>query len=134
MKGFESQVANIEDSVLTAVRSQAQTPAPTTIDIREQINVLLSQGQINKAFYHALHANDLLLVEYTLGKADINAVFDPCVLEQTVLLSLIQQISADMTNHTELKHKYGPRCCTLTHFFSIIDFSLYFLDMLLMHC
>lgn len=30
----------------------------------------------------------------------------PCPLQQPVLLSLIQQLSADIGNNTELKHKY----------------------------
>lgn len=89
-----------------AVRSQAQTPAPGLYDTQEQIKYLLFQSQINKAFHQALLANDLNLVEFTLSKADYNQVFNPCPLEQTVLLSLIQQISADMSNHNELKHKY----------------------------
>lgn len=91
---------------MMAVRSQAQTPAPSIFDVQEQIKHLLHQGQINKAFHQALLANDLNLVEFALGKADYMAVFNPCPLEQTVLLSLIQQISADMSNHNELKHKY----------------------------
>lgn len=89
-----------------AVRSQAQTPAPSLFDVQEQIKTLLNQGQINKAFHQALLANDLHLVEYALERADYNQVFNPCPLEQTVLLSLIQQISADMSNHTDLKQKY----------------------------
>lgn len=88
------------------VRSQAQTPAPTIFDVQEQIKLLLSQGQVNTAFHQALVANDLNLVEFTLEKADFNLVFNPCPLQQTVLLSLIQQISADMSNHNELKQKY----------------------------
>lgn len=105
-KGFETQAGTIEESVLSVVRSQAQTPAPSIFDVQEQIKTLLSQGQINAAFHQALVANDLSLVEFTLDKADFNAVFNPCPLQQTVLLSLIQQISADMTNHNELKQKY----------------------------
>lgn len=89
-----------------AVRSQAQTPAPSVFDVQEQIKLLLMQGQINKAFHQALLANDLHLVEFALERADYNQVFNPCPLEQTVLLSLIQQISADMLNHSELKQKY----------------------------
>lgn len=104
-KGFESQAASLEDTIM-AVRSQAQTPAPSIFDVQEQIKLLLHQGQINKAFHQALLANDLHLVEYALDRADYNQVFNPCPLEQTVLLSLIQQISADMSNHTELKQKY----------------------------
>lgn len=105
-KGFETQAASLEDSVIMAVRSQAQTPAPSMFDVQEQIKTLLNQGQINKAFHQALLANDLHLVEYALERADYNQVFNPCPLEQTVLLSLIQQISADMSNHSELKQKY----------------------------
>lgn len=105
-KGLEAQASSLEDSVLSAVRSQAQTPAPSNVDIQEQIRQLLATGQINKAFHKALLSNDLTLVDFTLEKADYKQVFNPCPLEQTVLLSLIQQISADMVNHNELKHRF----------------------------
>lgn len=91
---------------MMAVRSTAQTPAPTAFDLQEQIRQLLIQNHINKAFHQALLANDLQLVEYVLERADYSQVFNPCPLEQTVLLSLIQQISADMSNHSDLKQKY----------------------------
>lgn len=91
---------------MMAMRSQAQTPAPSIVDVQEQIKHLLQQGQINKAFHQALLANDLNLVQFALERADYKSVFYPCPLEQTVLLSLIQQISADMSNHNELKQKY----------------------------
>ncbi|XP_052864173.1 enhancer of mRNA-decapping protein 4 homolog [Anopheles cruzii] len=105
-KGFEAQASSLEDSVLSAVRSQAQTPAPNNVDVQEQIRQYLAGGQINKAFHKALLSNDLSLVEFVLDRADYKQVFNPCTLEQTVLLSLIQQISADMSNHNDLKHKY----------------------------
>lgn len=104
--GFANQTQSLEDSVLSVVRSQAQTPAPSIYDVQEQIKQLLSQSQINKAFHQALIANDLNLVEFTIERADYNAVFNPCLLAQTVLLSLIQQITADMNHHNELKQKY----------------------------
>ncbi|XP_037708076.1 enhancer of mRNA-decapping protein 4 homolog [Drosophila subpulchrella] len=90
-----------------AMRSQAATPAPP-YDLRDSIKQLLLAGQINKAFHQALLANDLSLVEFTLRHTDSNQAFAPegCRLEQKVLLSLIQQISADMTNHNELKQRY----------------------------
>uniref|UniRef100_A0A182NTU0 Uncharacterized protein n=1 Tax=Anopheles dirus TaxID=7168 RepID=A0A182NTU0_9DIPT len=105
-KGFEVQASSLEDSVLSVVRSQAQTPAPSNADVQEQIKQYLGSGQINKAFHKALLSNDLSLVEFLLERADHKQVFNPCPLEQTVLLSLIQQISADMSNHNELKQKY----------------------------
>ncbi|EDW71758.2 uncharacterized protein Dwil_GK22271, partial [Drosophila willistoni] len=90
-----------------AMRSQAATPAPT-YDLRDTIKQLLLAGQINKAFHQALLANDLNLVEFTLRHTDHSQAFAPegCRLEQKVLLSLIQQISADMSNHNELKQSY----------------------------
>lgn len=105
-RGFENHANSINETVLSAVHSQSHTPAPSLYDVQEQIKHLLAQGQINTAFHQALGANDLNLVEYTLEKADFKQVFNPCPLQQPVLLSLIQQISADMNNHSELKHKY----------------------------
>ena len=104
--GFEEQKSSLEDSVLSAVtRSQTDTPAPPQ-DNQETIRQLLAQDQINKAFHHALIMNDLSLVEFTLEKANIIDVFKPpCPLEQTVLLSLIQQITADMNRYTEMKNR-----------------------------
>lgn len=91
--------------MLSVVRSQAQTPVPSVQEIQQKIYSLLKQSRINEAFHTALIANDLSLVEYTLEKADLSKVFNPCALEQTVLLSLIQQLTADMKNHTEVKQK-----------------------------
>lgn len=105
-KGLEAQASSLEDSVLSAVRSQAQTPAPSMVDVQEQIRQMLAHAQINKAFHKALLSNDLSLVEFTMEKAEFRLVFNPCPLEQTVLLSLIQQISADMSNYNDLKHRY----------------------------
>lgn len=92
--------------MLSVVRSQAQTPAPSVHDVQEVIKQHLNSGSINKAFHAALLANDLNMVEFTLERADYKNVFNPCPLEQTVLLSLIQQISADMSSHNELKQRY----------------------------
>ncbi|KAG5682853.1 hypothetical protein PVAND_012175 [Polypedilum vanderplanki] len=107
--GFEQQRASLEDSVLSAVtRSQTETPAPpTTFDHQEAIKQYLALGEVNKAFHTALISNDLSLVEFTIEKADFNTVFKPPLqLEQTVLLSLIQQITVDMNRYSEIKNRY----------------------------
>lgn len=97
-KSIETQAA--------VLRSHANTPAPPSFDLKDTIKLLLMQGQINKAFHQALLANDLTLVEFTLSSIDHSLVFSPdCHLEQKVLLSLIQQISADMSNHNDTKQK-----------------------------
>ncbi|KAH8263089.1 hypothetical protein KR044_004321 [Drosophila immigrans] len=104
---IRAELRKYMDSQSMAMRSQTATPAPT-YDLRDSIKQLLHAGQINKAFHQALLANDLNLVEFTLRHTDRMQVFAPdgCRLEQKVLLSLIQQISADMSNHNELKQSY----------------------------
>ncbi|KAM8716040.1 hypothetical protein ACLKA7_002996 [Drosophila subpalustris] len=104
---IRAELRKYVDSQNMAMRSQAATPAPT-YDLRDSIKQMLLAGQINKAFHQALLANDLNLVEFTLRHTDRMQVFAPdgCRLEQKVLLSLIQQISADMSNHNELKQSY----------------------------
>lgn len=105
-QGFERQTSTLEDSVLSVVqRSQAETPAPTIYDPQETIKQLLSHGQIDKAFHTALISSDLSMLEFTLEKADFKTVFNPCPLGQSVLLSLIQQITADMSKYSELKNR-----------------------------
>lgn len=110
-KGFRTQEDVIQSSVITAVRSRAVTPAPHIVDTQVQqlqIEQLIGQGQINAAFQQALSASDLSLVVFICEKVNPQQVFNqtPCPLQQHVLLSLIQQLSADMANYTDLKHKY----------------------------
>jgi len=56
----------------------------------------------------ALSAADLSLVLYVCRTADPVAVFSesPCQLTQPVLLSLIQQLSANFDTEVELKHRF----------------------------
>lgn len=106
---FRNHAASLEDSVVNAVRSRAVTPSPHVIDtqtILAQIQTLMAQGHVNTAFQQALSASDLSLVVYICERLNPQVVFTtPCPLQQHVLLSLIQQLSADMNNHTELKHR-----------------------------
>ncbi|XP_033754002.1 enhancer of mRNA-decapping protein 4-like isoform X2 [Pecten maximus] len=105
------QGASISDSVLSAMRSGAVTPIQVTPDPHQaqaQILQLLRQGQLNAAFQEALSASNLDLVMFVCETVNPQQVFNqtPCPLQQPVLLSLIQQLSADLANSTELKHKY----------------------------
>jgi enhancer of mRNA-decapping protein 4 len=105
-KGFERQTVNLEESVLSVVqRSHTETPAPTIHDPKDLIRQYLRLGEINTAFHQALVTSDLALLDFTIENADHSKVFDPCPLEQSVLLSLIQQLTADMTKFNELKLK-----------------------------
>ncbi|XP_046677270.1 enhancer of mRNA-decapping protein 4-like, partial [Homalodisca vitripennis] len=105
------QQAALEGSMFAAVRSRSVTPAPHIMDTKiqqSQILQLVTQGQINTAFQQALSASDLNLVVFVCEKVNPQQLFSqsPCPLQQHVLLSLVQQLSADMNNHTDIKHKY----------------------------
>lgn len=58
-KGFRVQEDVIQNSVITAVRSRAVTPAPHIVDTQVQqlqIEQLIGQGQINAAFQQVSHS------------------------------------------------------------------------------
>lgn len=59
----------------------------------------------------ALSAADLSLVLYACETIDSQQVFGqtPCPLSQPVLLSLIQQLSSNLSTHSELKIRWGQR-------------------------
>lgn len=115
-KGLEDTVIEVERRLKAcvngaAVRSGTVTPAQHLVDphlIQSQVSLLIKQGQYNTAFQQALSASDLSIVSYVCEKVDLNKVFTRCgcVLQQHVLLSLIQQLAADMSSHTDTKQRY----------------------------
>lgn len=102
---------------LKICRSRATTPAipvAAVADAQARVMSLLQRGQLNAAFQQALSASDLGLVVLVCEKTDPLRVFSSagaqgqgsrCILQQPVILSLIQQLSADLGHRTELKHR-----------------------------
>lgn len=72
-----------------------------------QIQQLLAKGNIEAAFQQALSASDLSLVMFVCEKVEPQLVFNngKCILQQHILLSLMQQLSADLAHNTEIKHR-----------------------------
>eukprot|EP00066_Takifugu_rubripes_P027975 XP_011617241.1 PREDICTED: enhancer of mRNA-decapping protein 4 isoform X1 [Takifugu rubripes] len=109
---MKEQQAVVTSSIMQAMRSAAGTPVPTThLDYQsQQANILqlLQQGQLNQAFQQALSATDLNLVLYVCETIESQQVFGQhsCPLSQPVLLSLIQQLSSNLTTRSELKISY----------------------------
>ncbi|KAL4613659.1 enhancer of mRNA-decapping protein 4-like [Arapaima gigas] len=109
---MKEQQAVVTSSIMQAMRSAAGTPIPTAhLDYQSQqasVLQLLQQGQINQAFQQALSAADLNLVLYVCETIDSQQVFSqhPCPLIQPVLLSLIQQLSTNLSTRSELKISY----------------------------
>lgn len=100
-----------------AYSSRATTPAipvSAVADAQARVISLLQRGQLNAAFQQALSASDLGLVVLVCEKTEPSRVFSSvgpqgqtsrCILQQPVILSLVQQLSADLGHRTELKHR-----------------------------
>ncbi|XP_076244634.1 enhancer of mRNA-decapping protein 4 homolog Ge-1 isoform X2 [Calliopsis andreniformis] len=104
---------------ITNARSRATTPAipvAAVADAQARVMSLLQRGQLNAAFQQALSASDLGLVVLVCEKTEPSRVFScpvgpqgqssRCILQQPVILSLVQQLSADLGHRTELKHRW----------------------------
>ena len=76
--------------------------------IKTGIDKSLGEGHIAKAFDLALTANNLEAVEYICGQIQPGEVLesDPPILSQALLLSLIQQLSFDLSSNIQLKLRY----------------------------
>ncbi|XP_039765037.1 enhancer of mRNA-decapping protein 4 isoform X2 [Pararge aegeria] len=111
---LEKEVSWWREQTRAAVQqSRAQSPAhnaPSVADRQmqvSQIQSLMMSGDVNGAFQLALSASDLTLVVAACRAAEPGRVFGPpCRLKQHVLLSLVQQLAADMAKDTHLKHRY----------------------------
>ena len=85
-------------------------------DTQTQINNFLQKNQFNSAFQVALCAADLQLLMNLCETVNPNQVFEQttnnpskkpqCQLQQPVILSLIQQLSQDLSQNLDLKMKY----------------------------
>ena len=76
--------------------------------IKTGIDKSLGEGHIAQAFDLALNANNLEAVEYICGQIQPGEVLesDPPILSQALLLSLIQQLSFDLSSNLQLKLRY----------------------------
>ncbi|XP_045511284.1 enhancer of mRNA-decapping protein 4-like [Colias croceus] len=123
---FAAQLQEVAHSVLekemswwreqarsVAQASRAHSPATPALSLADrqlqvsQIQSLIMNGDVNGAFQLALSASDLSLVVGACRGAEPARVFGPpCRLKQHVLLSLVQQLAADMARDTHLKQRY----------------------------
>ncbi len=89
-------------------------------DAKQQVVKFIRLGQLNQAFEYVLSASDLNLVLYLCENIRSTELFSmqPFPLQTPVLLSLIQQLAADLTTHQELKYSYlyeSLICLDLSH-------------------
>ncbi|CAF1032824.1 unnamed protein product [Adineta steineri] len=105
----------------TNVASPSITNTSSPSDTKQQhVLKLIRLNQLNQAFEFVLSASDLSLVLYlceNVRPADLFSI-QPCPLQTPVLLSLIQQLAADLTTKQELKYNYLHEaliCLDLSH-------------------
>lgn len=74
-------------------------------DVRAELSALLRAGSYEAAFTRALGLQDVATVGWLATQADAAAVLgrEPCPLSQMVLLSLVQQLCADLGSHVGAK-------------------------------
>ena len=96
--------------VANRYKASSHTPVPDVKTISNQtiIKNHISAGNFNDAFQTALSSSDLAMVMFTCENVNITQVFNQstCPLSQSVLLSLIQQLSVDISDRTQVKHAY----------------------------
>ncbi|KAL5237019.1 hypothetical protein ACI65C_004429 [Semiaphis heraclei] len=97
-------------SILLKEKSQVEPCIKDTDNTATQFMILcdiIKQGDYALAFEKALSASKLELVLFVCEKVQPELLFTPPnALKTPIVLSLIQQLSHDLTNNTELKHKY----------------------------
>ena len=115
MDNLARQTAStVDQAVAGAVaRSRPVTPAPTptlpqasAADIKKQISEHIRRNEYNSAFQTALGATDLAILVWLCQQVPTSSIFKgagACPLSQAVLLSFIQQMTVDLTSHSELK-------------------------------
>ncbi|KAG7229803.1 hypothetical protein INR49_012452 [Caranx melampygus] len=106
---IQMMVGNLQESILSHV--QRIVKGEVSLAMKEQQAVVTSsimQAMRSAAGTPALSATDLNLVLYVCETIDSQQVFGqhPCPLSQPVLLSLIQQLSSNLTTRSELKISY----------------------------
>merc|ERR1711915_21814 len=105
MGNMSSEIHGLKTSVERITNDQT---AIKNANIQHDIQRLIQAGKLNDAFQTALSSNDLTLVVFTCELLNTTQVFNSveCPLSQSVLLSLIHQLSFDLNEKTEVKHAY----------------------------
>lgn len=128
MKRLQSALmAQLQDDLTRSLQETIQKEVPTAMvehSVHESVNhsnpqvqqrrahlriqQLINAQDYCEAFQEALTAADLGLVVMVCQSCDPAVLFSqtPCPLSQPILLSLIQQLSVDLSTDTELKYKY----------------------------
>ncbi|XP_066936183.1 enhancer of mRNA-decapping protein 4-like isoform X2 [Clytia hemisphaerica] len=117
-KEFKQTIDSSINSMLSSAAVAAANSSNETFNVHKTIEEkktyidrLFEEGDYNTAFETALSASDLQIVLFACGKIDPYDLFNPSSggntsLTQPIILSLIQQLSQNLTEDTDIKTKY----------------------------
>jgi len=117
-KEFKQTIDSSINSMLSSAAVAAANSSNDTFNVHKTIEEkktyidrLFEEGDYNTAFETALSASDLQIVLFACGKIDPYDLFNPSSggntsLTQPIILSLIQQLSQNLTEDTDIKTKY----------------------------
>ncbi|GIY27632.1 enhancer of mRNA-decapping protein 4 [Caerostris darwini] len=100
----------LREQTTAVLNSRSTTPVPLADPQlqKQQLMQLVRQEKINEAFQQALSAMDVQLVLFLCENVNVDQVFGSttCDLQQHVLLSLVNQLSADFNSKTDIRVRY----------------------------
>ena len=80
---------------------------------RELLLQFLGQGQTERAFAMALGKNDQSITTWLCGKLEPKVLAGPPPMSQIIVMSLLQQLGADLQNETKLKIGWTKVCLSV---------------------
>ena len=78
-----------------------------------ELQQLLGQGQTERAFAMALGKNDQAIMTWLCGKLEPKVLAGPPPMSQIIVMSLLQQLGADLQSETRLKVGWVKACLGL---------------------
>ena len=78
-----------------------------------ELQQLIGQGQLERAFAMALGKNDLALLVWLCGKVEPKQLNGPTPISQIIVMSLLQQLGAELEADSKLKLSWIKACLGL---------------------
>ena len=78
-----------------------------------ELQTLIGQGQLERAFAMALGKNDLALLVWLCSKAEPKQLNGPPPMSQIIVMSLLQQLGAELEADSKLKLSWIKSCLGL---------------------
>ncbi|KAL3503674.1 hypothetical protein ACH5RR_038123 [Cinchona calisaya] len=100
-KGANPLVSQLSNGPLAGLHEKLEAP----VDPTKELSRLIAEGKYEEAFTAALQRSDVFIVSWLCSQVDLQGILsmNPLPLSQGVLLSLLQQLSCDISKETPRK-------------------------------